>query len=517
MFNVVLYNFNKKPNSTARPPASLSGVTMSCVMKTASSVITPILEISDPQLRNNIPLYNYAYISEFKRYYYIEDISYEIGIWVIYLRCDVLASYKTDIMNSTQYVLRSASRYDTSIADSMYLIKSSSATGEYRKSAYTNAQYGDDYVRIKYANGTTGARKFFNVDFTSGCFIVGIVGNNTAGVTYYAFTNSGFQEFINTAMTFTPSDMTDFSAAAGNAIFNPIQYITSVRWYPINPPYTTATQSIKIGGYTLPTLTIGGYPMNVAEIVTIYLNIAIPKHPSSSRLPYLNLSPYSELNLYFQPFGCIPIDTTKVINASEITCTVAIDFCGGSCNFSVYESGSTIWDPSGLLYTISTDYGVQLPISSLMMDWKEGLAVSALSWLKNTFTTNKPSQDENAWSYLPEYARDKLRAGQSNTVELGNKAVDITASALGQISTVGSTGSFLAYMNNTPYLMGWFKSIADEDIARFGRPLHQRLNLDLLSGFCVCSNAHVDYTALNPTSDEQLVIEALLNSGVYLE
>lgn len=514
MFNIKLYNFNKKPNSTKRPSSS-AGTTFSCVMKTISSVLTPIVEIRTAS--NTIPLYNYAYISSFHRYYFIEDVRYEIGVWVISMRCDVLASFKDDIENSRQYVLRSASDYNTSIADSLYLTKVASSTGEYSESLYTDTQYGNDYVHVLRASGNTGVTKFFNVSFTSGCFIVGIVGDNTAGVTYYAFDNQAFNEFIHTAMTFTPSGMTDFSAAAGNAIFNPIQYITTVRWFPISPFYMTTEKTIKIGGYTLPTLTYGGYPVNVTDIDTVYMQITLPVHSGASTRPYLKLSPFTELNLYFQPFGCIPIDTTKVMNSSSITCTVAIDYCAGACIFSVYRSGNTLWTPEGLIYTMSMDYGVQLPISSLMMDWKAGLAVSALTWLKDTFVSDKPSDDPNAWSYLPEYARDRLRAGQSDTIATADKAVDLTASALGQLSTVGSAGSFLAYVKNRPYIMGWFRDTVDEDIARFGRPLHAEKRLDNLSGYCVCANANVTYSSANPTVDEQLVVNAMLNSGIFIE
>jgi len=514
MFSIKVYNFNKKPNSTARPSIN-SGTTMNCVIKTISSILTPIVEISGAA--NFIPLYNYAYISEFKRYYFIEDIRYEIGVWVISMRCDVLASFQTDILNSRQYVLRSSSTYDTNIADTMYLTEVESAANEYAESLYTDTQYGNDYVHVLRGSGTTGIEKFFNVSFTSGCFIVGIVGENTAGVTYYAFDNTAFQEFISTAMTFTPSGMSDFSAAAGNAIFNPIQYITTVRWFPISPFYTTTTKTIKIGGYSLPTLTYGGYAMNVTYIDTVYAAIDLPVHPDAGTRPYLKLSPFTHYNLYFQPFGCIPLDTTKLMNSTSITCTVAIDYCGGSCIFSVYRSGSTLWNPEGLIYTISMDYGVQLPISSLMMDWKAGLAVSALSWIKDTFVADKPSQDQSAWSYLPEYARERLRAGQSDASATANKALDLTASALGQISTVGSAGSFLAYMKNRPYVMAWFMKTAQEDVARFGRPLHQDKRLDNLSGYCICSNANVTYSTDNPTVDEQLVIAAMLNSGIYIE
>ena len=50
--------------------------------------------------------YNYCYIPDLKRYYYIDDISAEGGIAHVKCRVDVLNSFSKDIKNSTQYVTR---------------------------------------------------------------------------------------------------------------------------------------------------------------------------------------------------------------------------------------------------------------------------------------------------------------------------------------------------------------------------------------------------------------------------
>lgn len=44
--------------------------------------------------------FNYAYIPEFNRYYFItEIISYRTNLWIVRLDVDVLESFKTDILN----------------------------------------------------------------------------------------------------------------------------------------------------------------------------------------------------------------------------------------------------------------------------------------------------------------------------------------------------------------------------------------------------------------------------------
>lgn len=64
-------------------------------LRNQTSVLNPSIRIESA---DNISTYNYAYISEFGRYYYITDIvSVRTNCWVVSLRCDVLMSYKDEI------------------------------------------------------------------------------------------------------------------------------------------------------------------------------------------------------------------------------------------------------------------------------------------------------------------------------------------------------------------------------------------------------------------------------------
>lgn len=66
-------------------------------LRDQTSVLNPSIRIESA---DNISTYNYAYISEFGRYYYITDIvSVRTNCWVVSLRCDVLMSYKDEIQN----------------------------------------------------------------------------------------------------------------------------------------------------------------------------------------------------------------------------------------------------------------------------------------------------------------------------------------------------------------------------------------------------------------------------------
>ena len=65
-------------------------------LKEETSIINPVvlMELENPAL------YNYAYIPEFNRYYFITDmVAVRNGLWRVSMHVDVLESFKTSLMN----------------------------------------------------------------------------------------------------------------------------------------------------------------------------------------------------------------------------------------------------------------------------------------------------------------------------------------------------------------------------------------------------------------------------------
>ncbi len=67
MLTAYFYTFSKRENSTLRPTGE--GAAVSVSLKVPSSIERPTLEIRDA----NISTYNYLYISDYARYYFIVD------------------------------------------------------------------------------------------------------------------------------------------------------------------------------------------------------------------------------------------------------------------------------------------------------------------------------------------------------------------------------------------------------------------------------------------------------------
>lgn len=511
MFTIRLYNFNKKPNSTAVPV--IAGTQYQCTMKTVSSLLSPVIDIADIKGTGAIPLFNYAYVADFGRYYFIDDVSWSQGIWSLSMHVDVLASFREDIENSRQYVIRSASRSNPYIPDTVYQTYIDT-TGSYEVEALANSVQRYNSTTLAWQNVT-----YFDRPIANGMVCVGVVSGTVSGVTYYAMTVSSFSQFLQKAFTLVPSNMTDLDTGTANAVYGPIQYITYCRWFPVmalSANLGTEVQTINIGADPV-TLTApnSAYQMTALGVEKYRFNIDLPLHPDAVTYPYTRLSPFSEYSLNFQPFGNIPLDTTKMMDASRLTVNWSVDFCTGQCILEVRSNAAH----SGLIYTETADYGVPMPISALQLDWKAGLAMSGLTWLKSTpLGQQKTTYTDYSQAYTnPDTGRSYAPAVTLDNTKVIDQMMDVIGAGMGNVVTKGSAGSFLSYNAGKPYIYLWYVKQADHDVARYGSPLCEEVRLDSLSGFCICSNATVSFAIKYPMADEYMSICAYLNSGIYLE
>ena len=121
------YQFDKKVNSTKTPSTMIPGdIGLTVELKDVTNLYTPSLVISadvftDGQGNIKNPMkYGYCYLPDFERYYFVRSWSWIVGRWECALEVDVMASFKTEIGNTTAFVLRAASQYDADIIDTKY-------------------------------------------------------------------------------------------------------------------------------------------------------------------------------------------------------------------------------------------------------------------------------------------------------------------------------------------------------------------------------------------------------------
>ena len=97
--DILLYNNTSERNALYK--ALINQNTYTGILKDNCSVINPTFILYE----TNPTGFNYAYIAEFARYYYIVDmISVSNDMWEITLMCDVLMSFATDILSCSAIV-----------------------------------------------------------------------------------------------------------------------------------------------------------------------------------------------------------------------------------------------------------------------------------------------------------------------------------------------------------------------------------------------------------------------------
>lgn len=456
-FTVNLWTFSKPVNSTAIPSALPKAYT--CTANDRMSVIAPVIKIAEP-MTVDMTVYNYAQISNFRRYYWISDWVYDRGLWYASLSVDVLASYKTEIGNMTQYVLRSAYTYDGAILDTFYPSKNSFTVK--RVTATSPWEYGH---------------------VTDGCYSVGIVSSGgitdfwimsrseLANLLSYMFSDQFAEDMIGILTNVSPE---------AKAIADPLQYISSVTWLPIPLP-TTLLTSLHVGYSSIPVTCAYANPSYPATYTRTFNR---PSHDQAGRGTYMNGSPYSSYSLFFPPFGRIDLDASVIMSTSTITVNVYLDKCQGNGTLEVMAGntvvcrvGGKIGFPVQLSQVIAPGYGLMT-------------AASSAAGIAGSLATGN-------WGG----AASALASGISDAIK----------SQIPSVNTVGAVGSSDSLLG-TPALQMTCAQLVDDDRVHRGRPLCQDVQISTIPGYVQCIDVEVN---IGCTEAEHAQIKAYMESGFY--
>ena len=487
MFSVILLNFDKKENSTKQPTSG--GLAVQGVLKEPCSIMNPVIKIE--RLANDaVPsTYTYAYIAKFSRYYFIEDWVWQDGLWEVHMKEDVLASFKTQIGLQTEYVLRTDNTtfYNGDITDTTY-----PATTDVISSVVENAN------------------PFSPDSIDSGCYIVGMISSKTnyavGAITYYAMSSAQFGDLKHILfsddnleimgildMSTTPPTqlVTDLSPEVLKTIYNPYQYIASCVWIPVALNDIVNKESVSyvyMGWWEYP---ISCYVLTATTLVVTETDISLPDHPqSSSRGAYLNYAPYTKRSI-FGKFGAIPLDCAMFKSGDSIRISYKIDLITGLVRTMFMRVRTLSVD---LFMQKDFEIGVPIQIAQIGTDYL-GTVATAISTVA---TTAQQAVSLNVGGAIATAA-----TGIYNTIQ----------TAMPQLETSGSNGSFLQASNMTKMLTMFYK-IVDEDLAHRGRPLCELHQLNTLSGFILCAEGEIDISCFD---NERKEIVKFLTTGFFWE
>ena len=114
---IIFYKTLSKPNEINK--VLQNSFTITGNFKTDTDVIKPIIKVLNTT-DFNIFDYNYCYISELKRYYFIEDITILADkLFFISLSLDVLYTYKNAILSSVANISRYSQNVQSSKKDTI--------------------------------------------------------------------------------------------------------------------------------------------------------------------------------------------------------------------------------------------------------------------------------------------------------------------------------------------------------------------------------------------------------------
>lgn len=482
-FNVQFYSFSKRENSTVRPTGD--GTVYSCVLKSESSQASPVIE-TDLGTADR-PVWNYAYIPDFSRYYWISDWTWiENRLWQATLTTDLLATFRDQIGAASLYVLRSSAASDGTISDTYYPSKSNS----------------------QFTIGTIATPFTFNAQ--SGSFVVGIASglHPTYGTnTYYLLDPTqldALMQSLNTDIVTVANDFleTDASYALQKSLIDPFQYITSCIWFPLayaDMPYVGGQRTITAGGFEL---NATGAAINASTpIKELSMSFTLQDHPQIARGAYLNAT-HRKLFLEIPPFGAVELDSTIACNYTKIIVKIGIDCISGMATIRIGCGNEN--DITELLERYETQLGVPMQLTNIasnVLGAAGGVVTAAASAIGNLFAGNAIGAISGAAS------------GIGNIME----------NAKPRMQSIGGTGSFSSLTNTVPQgtptsytvnakLYTQFMIIVDEDLDHAGRPLCQIRQVNTLPGYLLIKDAELDLPGF---SGESEAVRAYLENGFF--
>lgn len=487
------YNFAKDTNSTKHPIESGTpyAYTMhNCEVWEPCTFHDPVFILHTNY--NDIVMkdYVYAYVQEWKACYWINTKEFAEGRILLHCSLDPLATYRTAIRNSTQFVLRSASFQDEHIVDLQYPV-----------------------IRQKQQVKTVALTSPFKSKVSDGVFVLGITSKGAAsgsslGSTYYiSMEPSQMAAFMNALMndaSWLNVSSSELSSDLVKVILNPIQYIQSIKWFPLAPT------SIRSGAVKS-TLPIGWWNVSASyyeafsgnsQVFAASVTLDIPKHPQANQIgAYLNYEPFSQYKLRLPVVGEVELPS-RVGDMDQIQIIYNIDIPTGNANIRIITDRTDPpgnWDET----TFTASIAIDIPLAQISKDIV-GTTQSAVSM---------GGEMASAVGSAATLNLGQAAKSAANTV---NAAIDVAVQANKPLPAfIGTAGNIGSYSAVYPSIYNNYSTVADPDIGLFGSPLCQVKTLNQCSGITVISTPHVEIPSCSKEDLEY--IENIMAQGIRLE
>lgn len=465
----------KKPRNSTLVP-NVTGSTVELVLRDGTSVVNPVFTLrtsGDGMVSpEELMQYNYCYIPAFHRYYFISNIAeISTNIWQVACECDVLATFRDDIVNTRAFVKYAQSKYNQTLVDNRLPMAITSK--QHTRSATIDSFDSQGAFALTMASergsGETGCAQ---------TYIIGKSGMHELASNLYS---RGFLEELYKYMA------------------NPLDAVISCTWTPCNwAKASVGSGPIEVGGYTL--VGNASYAKQKIEgefnIDSVYVEYQGQRVGAGGAVEfsygdYRNSEPYSQYFIYLPGVGVQQISFASILGGHsglkppQLHVKYAISPCTGDVTYTVNRVNDA--EQSGELGAIvlcaTGNMGITVPIS------QSG----------SRFVATVASAGMGVGSALS--FADRGAVSMSSVGSLTGKILSASVGAsIANNSTVtsvsGSMGGWSMYdeMYTKAHIITRVFDISDaptNELDTIGLPLFQTHRLGDLSGFVDCYGAHV--------------------------
>jgi len=496
---IVFYNVSDEPIKVSK--TLTGGTTLTGTLRAPASVTDPVIVIE----KNSSPTWNYAYISEFGRYYFITNItSVREDLWQIDMHVDVLTTNKTILQSAYAFVTRNQNTHNDELFDP--LLKTSPEM-KYEVCRFSNDTDVDQWILYGQPDPDHGKRRllimlkaknltyFENASQTTqtlipnfGCFIM-------------TTTYTGLRDFISNLRTYigswdenwlTEIIMDVWYVPYKIDLYNPSGYIQDIH---IMWGTHEATLNLPNNTYFL---SAGLY----GQQIRTSWEFDLPHHYSKM---YQNNSPITQYKMRFEPFGMLPIDSSIMLGSSHQWIRVDADPLTGSANVYLVVSDGVAEHDYRVLKLGSGNVALHFNLAYVGAPENKVILESIVNVLSGGIKG----------------ATSGLKAGLAG----------VASGALGGVLASGYNEVLNSFQNHTEQVGGvsgsglmdawptiyqiYPVSLYEVEGSLYGYPLNSYVRLGTLTGFTTVSEVHLDGFSFS-TESELNEIESLLKSGVIL-
>ncbi|MBO7676879.1 MAG: hypothetical protein J6S49_05140 [Erysipelotrichaceae bacterium] len=462
-------NFVKKKNSTKRPTG---GTEINVTLKENTSVLNPIF------ITKSVPdSVNYLYVPSTNRYYYVTDIKRpNASLIEIFCHVDVLASYKSAILNTSAMVEYTSSSDDVSITDPRN-------------------------VPTSLLHVTPTSLSFSGVNFnTTGGYVLGVLSDHASGdsgvIDYYALTPAQMTLFCGELYSQNILDQIK------NQFTNAMESLVSCIWLPLSG-IGSGSHQIHIGRETLSSVT------NASKITdrvitfntgTESISFSSDSGGSGAGMTYLEKAPYCTGTLFLPFIGFVPLDMDVMAFTKNIQINGYADLLTGDIVYMVAYGGLKV-------STFNGNIATKVPVSGASYDGV-GIAsgaITAIGGVAGTIATIASGGSAGAVAA----SAGAIAGGAVNVAKSTELHTMING---GNSSAVGS------HLGLNPFVEIYQYVPSESDLTSYkaahGMPYHKMATLSDLTGYVQCIGASVSMSGFESEKSE---VNSYINSGFYIE